>query len=66
MKELGKRLWELRIKNEMSQDDVARALGVSAQAISRWENGRSDPETSNIFSQTEWGAVSIYKEVKTM
>jgi len=56
MKELGKRLWELRVKNEMSQDDVARALGVSAQAISRWENGRSDPETSNIFYQTEWGS----------
>ena len=49
MKELGKRLRELRIKSDMSQDDVARALGVTAQAVSKWENGRSDPEISNLI-----------------
>jgi len=49
MRELGIRLRELRIKNDMSQDDVARALGVSAQAVSKWENGRSDPEISNLI-----------------
>jgi len=50
MKELGKRLRELRIKNDMSQDYVAGMLGVSAQAISKWENGKSDPDISNLIS----------------
>lgn len=49
MKGLGKRLRELRIKNDMSQDYVARALGVTVQAVSKWENGKSDPDISNLI-----------------
>ena len=50
VKHLGKRLRELRVKNEMSQEDVARAIGVSPQAISKWETGKSDPDISNLIS----------------
>ena len=49
MKGLGKRLRELRQKNDLSQDYVARALGVTVQAVSKWENGRSDPEIENLI-----------------
>jgi len=31
----------------MSQEFVAEAVGVSRQAVSKWENGKSDPSTSN-------------------
>lgn len=59
MKELGKRLRELRIKNDLSQDDVARALGVTAQAVSKWENGRSDPEISNLIPISDFFHIPV-------
>ncbi len=49
MKYLGKRLRELRIKNDMSQDYVAKMIGVSNQAISKWETGKSDPEIGSLI-----------------
>ena len=49
MKYLGKRLRELRVKNDMSQEYVAKMIGVSAQAISKWETGKSDPEIGSLL-----------------
>ncbi len=49
MKHLGNRLRELRLKNDMSQEHVASMLGVSVQAVSKWENGKSDPDISNLI-----------------
>ena len=49
MNYLGKRLRELRIKNEMSQEYVAKMIGVSNQAISKWETGKSDPEIGSLI-----------------
>ncbi len=49
MKYLGKRLRELRIKNDMSQEYVAKMIGVSNQAISKWETGKSDPEIGSLI-----------------
>ena len=34
----------------MTQEFVAEALGVSRQAVSKWENGTSDPSTSNLIA----------------
>ena len=38
---LSENIQTLRKINEMSQEQVAEALGVSRQAISRWESGGS-------------------------
>ena len=32
----------------MSQEALAHQVGVSRQAVSKWENGTSDPSTSNL------------------
>ena len=49
-KSLGEALKEHRIQNQMTQEFVAERLGVSRQAVSKWENGTSDPSTSNLLA----------------
>ena len=34
---------EVRLQLEMSQEDLARELGVSFATINRWENGKTTP-----------------------
>lgn len=34
----------------MTQEFVAEALGVSRQAVSKWESGASDPSTTNLIA----------------
>ena len=46
-KSLGEALKENRIRCQMTQEFVAETLGVSRQSVSKWENGSSDPITSN-------------------
>ena len=46
---LGEALREHRVRCKMTQEFVAEAVGVSRQAVSKWENGASDPSTSNLF-----------------
>jgi transcriptional regulator with XRE-family HTH domain len=41
---LGKKMAELRRVKGMTQDEVAEELGVSAQAVSKWENDVSCPD----------------------
>ena len=45
---LGEALKAHRTEKQMTQEFVAETLGVSRQAVSKWENGTSDPSTSNL------------------
>ena len=47
---LGEALKEHRTRCHMTQEFVAEHLGVSRQAVSKWENGTSDPSTSNLLA----------------
>ncbi len=49
----GKRLRELRTASGLSQEAVAARLGVSAQSVSKWENGRSLPDVTFIVPLAE-------------
>ena len=49
-KSLGEALKEHRTRCNMTQELVAEQLGVSRQAVSKWENGTSDPSTSNLLA----------------
>ena len=49
-KSLGELLKENRLRCKMTQEFVAETLGVSRQAVSKWENGTSDPSTSNLLA----------------
>ena len=40
---LGSKIKELRLKNGRTQESLANVLGITSQAVSRWESGESYP-----------------------
>ena len=46
---IGERISELRKKNNISQGKLADQLGISRQAVSKWENDLSSPDTLNLI-----------------
>ena len=55
---LGEAIKEHRTQCKMTQEFVAESLGVSRQAVSKWENGTSDPSTSNLIALAKLFGVS--------
>lgn len=56
---LAEKLYELRKKNHLSQEQLAEQLGVSRQAVSKWETGQSVPESDKILSISRYFGVSL-------
>ena len=54
----GNRLRELRASRKMSQSDLAKAIHVSQQAITKWETGKSEPASSAITAVANYFNVS--------
>lgn len=46
---IGERITELRTQKNLSQGELASALSVSRQAISKWENDQSSPDTIHLI-----------------
>ena len=55
---LAEKLREHRVRCKMTQEFVAESLGVSRQAVSKWESGASDPSTSNLLALAKLYGVS--------
>ncbi|MBE6990646.1 MAG: helix-turn-helix transcriptional regulator [Ruminococcaceae bacterium] len=55
---LGEVLKAHRVERQMTQEFVAESLGVSRQAVSKWESGASDPSTSNLLALARLFGVS--------
>ena len=49
-KSFGEVLKQHREECKMTQEFVAESIGVSRQAVSKWETGASDPSTSNLLT----------------
>ena len=67
-KSLGEAIKDHRIRCNMTQEFVAERLGVSRQAVSKWENGTSDPSTSNLLALAKLfgiGPEELLKDVQT-
>ena len=45
----GEKLKKLRNEKQLSQEDLANQLGVSRQAISKWEQDIALPDTNNLI-----------------
>lgn len=65
-KSLGEALREQRLRCQMTQEFVAERLGVSRQAVSKWENGTSDPSTSNLLALAKLYGVSAEELLRTV
>jgi len=64
---LGEALKENRTRCKMTQEFVAESIGVSRQAVSKWESGTSDPSTSNLLALANLYGISaenLLKEVE--
>lgn len=57
-KTLGQVLQEHRTRCKMTQEFVAEAIGVSRQAVSKWERGAADPSTANLLALAKLYGVS--------
>lgn len=50
---LGERIIQLRTARNISQSQLARAMEVSRQAVSKWENGQSTPDAAKMIKLAE-------------
>lgn len=56
---LSEKLYELRKKSGLSQEQLAEQLDVSRQAISKWESGKSVPESDTLISISKYFNVTL-------
>lgn len=57
--ELGKRIRELRRRDGRTQEDLAEAIGVTSQAVSRWEANGGYPDMEMIPSIANFFGITI-------
>ena len=70
---LGERIITLRKERDISQTELARRLNVSRQAVSKWEQGTSSPDTAKLIqlaqileTDVEYLATGIRPEPKSV
>ncbi len=56
---LSEKIYTLRRKNRLSQEQLAERIGVSRQAISKWEGGLSTPELDKLKALSECFQITI-------
>ena len=62
--DIGKNIKELRRRKQMTQLQLAERLGITAQAVSKWENGHSAPDISLLPKLSEMFGVTIEELIK--
>lgn len=50
---------ELRARNKMTAQDLAKEIGVSREVIRRWENGYTKPRYENLIAMAKALHVSV-------
>ena len=56
---LGENLAKYRKKAGYSQEELADKLGVSRQAVSKWERGEASPDTENLIALSRLYGVTL-------
>ncbi len=63
-KSIGQKISDLRKQRKMTQDELAEKMGVSPQAVSKWENDASIPDLPILIELSEFFHVSLDDLVK--
>ena len=63
---LGEVLKEYRVRCKMTQEFVAESLGISRQAVSKWETGTADPSTSNLLALAKLFGISAEELLRSV
>ena len=63
-KTLGEILKQHRMRCKMTQEFIAETLGVSRQAVSKWENGTAAPNTTNLMAMAKLFGVEAAELLK--
>lgn len=63
-KTLGEILKQHRMRCKMTQEFIAETLGVSRQAVSKWENGTAAPSTTNLMAMAKLFGVDAAELLK--
>ena len=61
---LAEKILDLRTKQNLSQGDLAEALEVSRQSVSKWETGQSVPDLDKIIKLADLFGVSVDELVR--
>ncbi|PHF02720.1 transcriptional regulator [Bacillus pseudomycoides] len=61
---LGSQLKKFRESKNFSQEDVARKVGVTRQAVYKWESNKSYPDIDNLILLSELYEVTIDELIK--
>ena len=56
---LAERIYSLRKQRGLSQEQLAEALDVSRQTVSKWERGAAAPELERLRAMAEFFGVSL-------
>jgi len=56
---LGEKIKDHRVCCNMTQEYVAETVGVSRQAVSKWETGTSEPSTTNLLALAKLFNISV-------
>lgn len=56
---LSEKIYQLRKKRGLSQEQLAEQLNVSRQAISKWESGTAVPESEKLITISNYFGVSV-------
>lgn len=59
MSTIGKNISKIRKEHEMTQDQVAEKLHVTRQAVSNWENGKTQPDVETLGQLAECFEVPV-------
>lgn len=59
MKNIGNNIKQLRQQKKMTQEQVAKKLGVTYQAVSKWENNSNAPDIALLPEIAELFGVTI-------
>lgn len=61
---IGKRIYEIRQQQNITQEQLASDLAISRQAVSKWESGRAIPDIENLMYISNLYDVSLDELIK--